>query len=91
MSSELEDAIARLNALRTARSAMVLDVAGGIQQVRYPDGSGVTYSPASERVSALEPIDREIAALEATVAVLMGAIRRPRIRQVRFSTGKGLS
>jgi hypothetical protein len=91
MSSELEDAIARLNALRAAYSNAVLEIAGGVQQYRYPDGSGITYSPAGERLASLEPIKREMAAVQARIDALTGAARPTRIRQVRIIAGKGLS
>lgn len=47
--------------LRRLRASVVQQLAEGVQQIRYPDGSGVTYVDAATARARLELLDREIA------------------------------
>ena len=86
----LATAQARLAALQAARSNVVLGVADGVQQVRYPDGSGVTFGTVPERLGSVAALDREIAQLEQVILRLSGGRPRRLIRQVRIISDKGL-
>lgn len=86
---DLATAQARLASLRSARSSMVLGVADGVQQYRYPDGSGLMMGTIPERLTGLDAVDREIALLEQAILRLTGARPRRRIRQVRIVSSKG--
>jgi hypothetical protein len=80
----------RLAALQAARSGLVLGVADGVQQIRYPDGSGVTFGTIPERLGSVEALDREIAQAQEAILRLAGARPRRPIRQVRILTDKGI-
>ncbi len=86
----LEQARARLVLLRDARSEMILAVTDGVQQIRMPDGSGVTFGSVPDRLSSVEAVDREISKLEQAISILTGEVRRRPIRQVRTFLSKGL-
>jgi hypothetical protein len=49
--------------LRVLRSSVIQQLGDGVQQIRYPDGSGVTYVDAATARARLEILDREIAAI----------------------------
>jgi hypothetical protein len=50
--------------LRALRSSVIEQLAEGVQQVRMPDGSGVTYVDANTARMRLELLDREIASVD---------------------------
>ena len=87
---ELAAAQARLAALRAARSGLVLGAAGGVTQIRYPDGSGISYDTVPARLGAVTRLDLEIEQAEELVLRLMGGRPRRPIRQVRVVSSKGL-
>lgn len=50
--------------LRVLRASVIQQLGEGVQQIRYPDGSGLTYVDAATARSRLEILDREIAAAD---------------------------
>jgi hypothetical protein len=66
--------------LLAKRRALMLGLADGVQQVRMPDGSGVTYVDIQHAPTLLRTIDADLAALDAGPAKTFLTFQRVNFR-----------
>lgn len=71
--------MATLDQLTKARDALILARANGLREVRDSNGVAVTYKSDSEMGAALAALDSQI-----------NQLARGNVRQIRFTTSKGL-
>jgi hypothetical protein len=76
----MADEISYRDQLLAKRRALMLGLADGVQQVRMPDGSGVTYVDIQHAPALLKAIDADLAVLDAGPAKTFMSFHRVNFR-----------